>query len=535
MKNFLYRVRRRLDREVALQSNHLRINKLTRMIESSVCQSEQSPIVLFNASTRLSGLSQNAGFSLLTSLALRADGVPVIHFVCDHGLSPCVLGTDRDDPAASPPCRECVRTSRFAYAGADVHWFSHHNNPELEDQLDGLDLSHLLTFEFQHIPLGKLILPSMRWILRRHHLQDHADNRFLARAYILSAWNVYSEFSLLLASCSPQAVVVFNGMFYPEALARLAAHEKGLPVYSHEVGMLPYSAFFTEREATAYPVAVDNNFQLNEDQDARLDQYLANRFQGKFQTAGVKFWPEMKQLDRAISEKAASYRALVPIFTNVIFDTSQSHANILFEHMFDWLNLVIEKIKQHPEILFIIRAHPDEVRPGKESRESVAEWYDANHLSDIHQLVFIPPDEFVSSYDLIQRAKFVMVYNSTVGLEASIMGKPVLCAGKARYTQIPTVFFPDTRKEYENLLIGFLAHDNFEQPQRFVRNARRVLYSQLFRASIPFDQYLEEDGVWRGYVKFKDFNLEDLMRERSDVVKVVLDGILKEKPFIRDL
>jgi hypothetical protein len=36
-----------------------------------------------------------------------------------------------------------------------------------------------------------------------------------------------------------------------------------------------------------------------------------------------------------------------------------------------------------------------------------------------------------------------MIYNSTIGMEAAIMGAPVLCAGKARFTQLDTVFFPN--------------------------------------------------------------------------------------------
>jgi len=535
MKDLMRRARRRLNREIALQTNRMRVKKLTRALDHPNIRDEKKSIVVFNASTRLSGLSQNAGFSLLTSLALRADGVPVIHFVCNRGLAPCVLGTNREDPSTQPPCRECMRTSQYLFAGADVHTFTHTTNPGIENQIADLGLDALLGFEYEHIPLGKMVLPSMRWILRRHHLEDTADSRFLARAYIQSAWNVYQDFSNLLASRSPQAVVVFNGMFYPEAMARLAAHEKGIPVYSHEVGMLPFSAFFTDKEATAYPVKVDNDFHLDDHQNDRLDQYLSNRFQGKFQTAGVKFWPEMKEFGSAFSEEAANHKAIVPIFTNVIFDTSQAHANTLFKHMFAWLDLVVENIKNHPDTLFIIRAHPDEVRPGKESRESVAQWFKSKNLSRISNLVFIPPDEFISSYDLIRRAKFVMVYNSTVGLEASIMGKPVLCAGKARYTQVPTVFFPDSVEEYQQTLVDFLSDKDIKQPQIFIENARRVLYSQLFRASIPFDQYLENDGVWRGYVQLKDFDLDELRPQRSDVIKVVLDGILTGKPFIRDL
>ncbi len=36
---------------------------------------------------------------------------------------------------------------------------------------------------------------------------------------------------------------------------------------------------------------------------------------------------------------------MVPIFTNVIFDTSQAHANKAFAHMFDWLDATLEVVK----------------------------------------------------------------------------------------------------------------------------------------------------------------------------------------------
>ncbi len=275
--------------------------------------------------------------------------------------------------------------------------------------------------------------------------------------------------------------------------------------------MLPLSAFFTPEEATAYPVRVDESFRLSEEQDRRLDEYLAQRTQGKFVTAGVKFWPEMHSLDDAFWQRASQFKSLVPVFTNVVFDTSQGHANLLFEHMFAWLDLVLEQIKAHPEIFFVLRAHPDETRPGKESRETVMDWVRENKVDQLANVLFISPDQYISSYDLIAHAKFVMVYNSTVGLEASVLDKPVLCAGKARYTQIPTVFFPQTIAEYRRKLDEFLSAGEVAHPGEFRMNARRVLYSQLFRASLPFGDFLEEDGVWRGYVRLKDFSADELL------------------------
>ena len=529
------RILKRLQREFNLQFNRTQVCQITRSIPDELTMSDQSPIIFFNSSTRLSGLSQNAGFSLITSLALRKNKIPVHHFVCNRGLRPCVLGTDKKDLLKEPPCLECIRTSRLFFGKTNIHYFSYKIEKEISRETNDIDLGQLITYVYKDIPLGKLVLPSMRWILRRHHLEDTKENRFLAQSYIQSAWGVYREFVKLIDSIHPQAVIVFNGMFYPEAMVRLTAQQKKVPVFSHEVGMLPYSAFFTDKEATAYPVDVDNEFRLSKNQEVRLDNYLSNRFEGRFQTAGVRFWSEMRHISDDFIEETKKYSAVVPVFTNVIFDTSQSHANTIFEHMFAWLNLVIEEIKDHPEILFVIRAHPDEIRLGKESRESVSEWVATNGIKGVSNILFIPPDEFISSYELIQRAKFVMVYNSTVGLEASIMGKPVLCAGKARYTQVPTVYFPESKEAYKKLLKEFLESDIVEHSEIFRENARRVLYSQLFRASLPFDQFLKDDGVWRGYVRLKNFSPKLLMQGQSETIDVVLNGIIKNQPFIREI
>ena len=92
-----------------------------------------------------------------------------------------------------------------------------------------------------------------------------------------------------------------------------------------------------------------------------------------------------------------------------------------------------------------------------------------------------------------------MVYNSTIGLEASIMGVPVLCAGRARFTQLPTVFFPATPEEFRQHAEDFLAAAEISIPPEFKRNARRFLYYQLYRSSLPFTDFLQEDGIWPGF------------------------------------
>jgi hypothetical protein len=223
---------------------------------------------------------------------------------------------------------------------------------------------------------------------------------------------------------------------------------------------------------------------------------------------------------------------VVPIFTNVVFDTSQGHANVVFTNMFTWLDAVLELVKAHPETFFVIRAHPDETRPGKESLESVAMWVLQNEVDRLPNVLFVDPRQYFSSYELIQRSKFVMVYNSTIGLEASLMGTAVLCGGKARFTQLPTVYFPQTPGDFHRQAEELLAAEQANPLPEHRRNARRFLYYQLFKTSLPFGDFIWEDQIRPGYVQFKPFRLEDLSAGRSPALAAVLDGILNDGDFL---
>jgi hypothetical protein len=340
---------------------------------------------------------------------------------------------------------------------------------------------------------------------------------------------VAQKFADFLDQTQPRTVLVFNGQFFPEATARYVAHQRGLRVITHEVGLQPATAYFTEGEATAYPIHIPDGFEMNEAQNAKLDAYLAKRFQGDFTMAGIKFWVDMKGLDEAFLQKAAGFKQIVPIFTNVIFDTSQPHANTVFEDMFEWLDAVLEVIRAHPETLFVIRAHPDELRVRKASRETVGGWVEARRVTVLPNVVFVAPNETLSSYELILKSKFVMVYNSTIGLEASIMGAAVLCAGKARFTQYPTVFFPQTIDGQKKKLEEFLSAEKIEIPGEFKRNARRFLYYQLYRTSLPFGDFLEP-SIRTTQTKLKSYDLDELVKSKS--IRVIWKGLLEGGDFL---
>ena len=537
MKDFFtQRIKRGLVRRI----NNLKVASTASEVTRKEPMPSGAPVVMFKASTGIDDLSWNSGFHLLVSWALRLKGIPIAYFACNSGMSKCVLGTNRDNLHKEMPCKSCVMQSKALYKNVEtfervnvstsgVEWFGFNRDLALESQISSLSIAELSNFEYKDIPLGKLCLPGLRWILRIHHLEDNENTRYLLREFIMSAWNVAVKFEKFLDEVNPRAVAVFNGQFFPEATARFIAQKRGLRVITHEVGLQPATAYFTEGEATAYPIHIPDEFELNDEQNVRLDAYLAKRFQGDFTMAGIKFWADMKGLDESFLKKAEGFKQIVPIFTNVIFDTSQPHANTVFEDMFDWLDMALDIIRENRDTLFVIRAHPDELRVRKSSRETVEGWVTRYEVQKEPNVIFVGPRETLSSYELIQKSKFVMVYNSTIGLEASIMGAPVLCAGKARFTQYPTVFFPQMVGEIQSKMKEFLSVEKIEIPAEFKRNARRFLYYQLYRTSLPFGDFLEP-SVRTTQTRLKSFGFDELLN--SDAIKAILDGLLDNGDFL---
>ncbi len=520
-------VLRQIDRH-----NHRRLHELAGQVTAHAAHAAGArPVVFFRASTGLLRLSQNTAFSLLPAWALRLGGVPVVFFTCQAGMSRCVQGLNRDDYYQPPPCEACTAQARRTYEGTLVYGFPYQADPVLETLLAGRDLETLSQIEYDGLPLGEIVLPSLRWTLRRHHLPDDKPTRFLMREYLLSARQVAAEFTSFLDQFDPRAVVVFNGTFFPEAIARRLALARGLQVITHEVGMRALSAFFTPEEATAYPVHLPPNFELSPQQNDRLDAYLAQRFKGDFTMAGIRFWPEMRRLDEAFLARAARFRQVVPVFTNVVYDTSQLHANTVFPHMFAWLDMVLGLIRSHPDTLFVLRAHPDELRPNKVSRETVAAWTQRNGLAELPNAIFIDGDEYLSSYELIQRSKFVIVYNSSIGLEAALLGAAVVCGGASRYTPYPITLLPETPAAFQAQCEAFLAADVADAPVAARELARRFLYYQLYQLSLPFDDYLEAHPRRPGFVKLRDFSWEALSPDRSPTLRTIVNGILEGAPF----
>jgi hypothetical protein len=492
------------------------------------------PVVLMSVSSRIWPVSFNAATELLLGWALRVAGRRVIYYSCRHSLPQCQLGYIWKEPFDQPPCYSCNSLSEFIFPARNRRswneWPAGYDADLASwlQELEKLSLNDLKDISFEGLPLGKLVWPSLMWALRLGDPAKDENSAWLMARYIVGAAALGRHFRRFIEDERPHAVVVFNGVTYPEAVVATIARNHGIPVITYETGFRSGSIFFSHAHATRYNVDVPEGFELEEAENRELDDYLSRRLKGEFTMAGVRFWPEMKGLGEAFLKKASRHRQIVPIFTNVPYDTSQVHAHKSFKDMFDWLDMTMDIAREAPDTLFVVRAHPDESRPGKASREPVGEWLKERGWLELKNVEFIGPDEYLSSYDLISRSKFTLVYNSSIGLESLMLGIPVISGGLPPYLSSGAVFNPPTPQAYQQKVNEFLAATEIPGGERRKRLARRYYYYLHFKACIDLSGFLGTE-IYTSGVSIT--SVSDLMSENSPEIETILGGILEGKPF----
>jgi len=495
--------------------------------------STENPVIFFIASAHIKHFGLGAAAGLISSWTLRLSGVPVKYYICQGGLSQCVLGSNRQGIVTPPPCSTCIDHRSQIYPRKHSLLFERNQTEDmnlLRTELQQLSWEQLLTYSKDRLELGKLCLPSLRWVERRYNLKPDPFTRYMLIEYILSALSLAREFSDMVTKLRPQAIVTMNGTHYPEAVVRNIAISRDIPVITFESGLRGDTVFFTHGIATEYPIEPPIDFVMGPKEEKKLATYLKKRTQGDFSLAGRKQWKGIQNLPLDLQAKTRKYSQIVPVFSNTVWDTSQAYADRFFSNMFEWLDKTLKFADHYPDTLFIVRAHPDEARPGKVSNETVEDWFNQSGYQALENCVFIPPTAQVSSYELIELAKFCIVYNSSIGLEAAALGKTVLPGGWTRYRNAHACLDITSQDDYLQKLQGLLKNnqDLFARPE-WCERARRFYYFSQFKAVIDFSDYITH--LQNAEYMLKAFPVSALDPEYSSNMRTISNGILHGKEF----
>jgi hypothetical protein len=418
--------------------------------------------------------------------ALAERGADVSFLTCGGGRSVC----DRAHTWEAPPmpCRTCTG---YVHRSLDAH--GHRWQPLRSfgapgddtgagepawPELDELDLDGLRAAVWNGLPLGRLLDVPVKWFLCSTGLEDDPLGRLTFRRFLRSGAAVADEVSAALDATRPDVVVMLNGLFFFEQIARAVCDQRGVDVVTYERGYVKDTVFF-DRGASASRYDTSERWQaerdrpLAADEERALDEYLAAR-----ETGGMSvndFWPAPR-----FDEPEPGFSVA---FTNVTWDTAVQERERCFGSARDWLVSLVGWFADHAPSRLVVRAHPAEVRqPQAWSRETTVSILERAFPTLPPNVKVIPPDDPTSSYPLMKAADVALVYTSTAGMEAVLRGTPCITAADTQYGHKGFTVDPADRDAYFAALGKML-----EDPSAFpadVELARRYAHFFFFRASL---------------------------------------------------
>lgn len=380
------------------------------------------------------GWTTHAAFEFLTGHALRRRGANPEFVVCGGGLPRTELGRPRSEFPA--PCAEC---RAYVLGMLDAAGLPYVLLDELVPDAERNEIvelvraaSDLQSFEIDGIRPAEHVVRSTLWVTRSGLTGRALDEREEFREFVESAAIVARAFSRLLERERPTAVVMVSALFFAESVMRAAALQRGIRVVSYDFPGRPGTVFISDDEpASFYDVrelwAARGSRTPTDDERARIEADIAARLDGS-----DALWAGFSTSARPSAASAGATR--LAVFTNVSWDTAVALRDVGFTDMFDWLEHVVAWAARHPDIHVDVRAHPAETRVRGFESSDLAVDYLAERFPELPANIHLHgPESDVDSYALIQDSTAVLVYTSTIGLEAVLLGRPVLVAADVHY------------------------------------------------------------------------------------------------------
>jgi hypothetical protein len=141
---------------------------------------------------------------------------------------------------------------------------------------------------------------------------------------------------------------------------------------------------------------------------------------------------------------------------NSPWDTAALGLHEVFDSTAQWILETVRSVLDKTSAQVIVRQHPGERFAMHRSSDDYGELLRNNFGSD-SRITFIAATDPINSYELLERVSVVVVYTSTIGVEAAAKGKVVLTASSSYYSAMGFVWAATEFSAYQNSLVNAAA------------------------------------------------------------------------------
>ncbi len=341
----------------------------------------------------------------------------------------------------------------------------------------------LLKYKYDGMDLGRVTAANLTFFLNWEHKLNTIVHREVISRVLKNVIAIYSGMLQILKKNAPDLVYIFNGRFAQPGAVLFACEKLGIHYITHErAGTL--NRYYLRHDAIPHDLKITYEEILNlwensaEDKQKLAEQWFVERRGGVSQ--GWYSYIKNQKRD-TLPENYDDTKINVGIFNGNIEETLtlKGQENPLYPTENEAIEDIARRFQGEKNICFYLRMHPH--LSGKNNSQT-------RELKRIGRLyknfIVIPPESPLHSYTLMDHCSKVIVFGSTIGVEACFWKKPVILNGRAFYEGLDCAYIPHTREEFFKLITSDLPPKNREGALKYAYwEQRKGIQYKIYKPS----------------------------------------------------
>ncbi|MBL8670400.1 MAG: hypothetical protein JNK11_07110 [Alphaproteobacteria bacterium] len=376
---------------------------------------------------------------LTIALALKVRGCNVLVVGCDGAVRDCDM-TLPSFGTVRPNCTTCRAESETIIKGFGVNYawlggIATEDGIKAADAwIDGLRDDELAGATYAGLPVGELVASSVHTNMRCAEIDpDDAPAVAFWRRLIHNGALTAAALPRVLDAMRPHALIVFNGRISSTRVAFEAARARGIRTIVEERAFNGIVRLFENETGTAIAPYEEGwrlwrDTPLSAPEIKRLAAYFGERLAGK--TLETQMFSDVESAVDALRARLGidPSRPVVTYFASSPDEGMGQHmVDPRLADMSRYVGDLVDYARARPDVQLILRAHPWWFARKATGSNKVQIAFFAELAARLPaNAVYVPPEDRVLSYDLMRLSDVVAHWFSTTGIEAGMMGVPVV-------------------------------------------------------------------------------------------------------------
>ena len=374
----------------------------------------------------------------------------------------------------------------FRETDIPVEYLSSYNEPNSQfDEQDHAIIEKCAKYRCIHHVGSSAYLSEQDDLFRRHFLEVN-------RCYAAIKGFVNTNSGIIVL---PGGICANTGLFFEYSKLK-----KDIRIASYDDASVSH-IFFSPNGIATHLRGVNATFEL----------FLANE---KLRRKAYA-WSEQemsKRRERGTNHVRLKDHYDVVILLNIEWDSAALMVGEVYDTALGWLASTLKYLKENYSVKIAVRQHPHEALCDKENIWE--KWFVENYGSD-ENVRFISACEEINTYELIANSRIVLPWSSTAGIEAAIIGKPVVMHTNAYYCDSSFVQRCKTENEYFDCISRLLGCFDNTLSEAAIKEAEVYYYLTQKEERLPTLNFSP--------------NFDDMMRlMRTDINEVLEDEGVNE-------